>query len=629
MASPKDILQQYWGYEAFRPPQEEIINTILQQKDVVAVLPTGSGKSVIYQVAGLYLGGLTLVISPLIALMEDQHKALLARGIKSIALTGGISYSDLQRLLDNAQYGQTRFLFMSPERLQDNFVQKRLSQIPVKLIAIDEAHCISEWGHDFRPSYTQLHILKNLLPQTPVLALTATAKNRVIKDIAQQLQLKQSAVFKSSISRDNIAYKVIQTEQQLNTLAHLLQPNQTAIVYVKTRKKTYQYAQYMAQKGFKTAYFHGGMALEDKQQALNDWLQNRTQVMFATTAFGMGINKPDVRQVFHLDLPASLENYVQESGRAGRDEQMSEAVILVAPHDLKYFEANYLNQLPDLDFIQRVYRSLFNHFSIAEHQGEGFEANLNFVAFCKTFQLDLVKTLQAFQILESEGILKFKQTRQYYDTVKVIGDPMAIRQYIKRQGIGASVLDHLIRSHTDIFYIDTKIYLKQIAQDLELSIPDLKDLLTNLSKREFVTYQPAGEIFKIRFLEPRNQHLLQKHSHSIDQRLTLKREQLKEVYRYVTQNKLCRHQFLGRYFEETDAPRCGICDVCLSKKTPLSDQETAAKILELLADNCLPAITLKGYFNHDITKHLNKLVELNKIHFKHFKYCLTKNHKDV
>ena len=365
MLSPKQILQQYWGFSSFREPQEAIIKETLQKKDVLGILPTGSGKSIIYQVAGLSIGGITVVISPLIALIEEQNNKLNQLGIKSIALTGYLAFNELQRLLDNVQFGQTKFVFLSPERLQNELIRNRLSKMPVNLLVIDEAHCISEWGHDFRPSYTKIHKIKELLPEVTTLALTATAKEPVVNDIITYLKLHKPVVFKTSVVRKNIAYKVLIKPDKLNSLIYYLKSDTTAIVYVKTRKKTYQYAAYIAQHGFKTAFFHGGMHFEDKQKSLDDWLQNKTRIMFATTAFGMGIDKPDVRQVFHLDFPSSLENYVQESGRAGRDGKMSEATILLEPYNLENFEKAYIKMLPDVRFIEKAYRSLFNHFYIA------------------------------------------------------------------------------------------------------------------------------------------------------------------------------------------------------------------------------------------------------------------------
>ncbi len=623
MLSPKQILKQYWGYESFRPPQEAIINEVLNKKDVIAILPTGSGKSVIYQVAGLALNGLTLVVSPLIALIEEQNATLNRRGIKSIALTGSLPLPDLERLLNNAQFGGAKFLFLSPERIQNPYVQKRLSRMDINLISIDEAHCISEWGHDFRLSYTKLSLLRDIIPQAPVLALTATAKQAVVDDIKTYLDLQKPVVFKSSVVRSNIAYKVIETGQKLNTLTDLLKKDTTAIVYVKTRKQTYQYAGYMAQQGFKTAFFHGGMSFKEKQDTLVNWLDNKTRIMFATTAFGMGIDKPDVRQVFHMDLPASLENYVQESGRAGRDGALSEAVILASSYDTTHFKENYLDLLPDMDFIHLVYKSLFNHFYLGEHEGKDLELDLNFIAFCSRFKLDTYKTLQALQILESEEILQVNQTRRFYASVKILWKQAAVRQYIAQKRAGYQILNHLIRSYTDIFYLDTKIQPKKIAQKLDINFSEVENALKTLHKRQIIDYKPAGDVFIIRFLESRDDHLFRFHQNHIEKRLAFKKEQLQKVGEYIQNKNLCRSQFLAQYFEENDHTACGICDICLQNNQDYSDKEILNLIKKLLQEQCLTATALQQHFHKDITPYLDKLVENQQINISNnFKYCI-------
>ena len=624
--SPKQILQQYWGFEQFRKPQEQIIDDVLTGNDVIAILPTGSGKSIIYQVAGLAQNGITIVISPLIALIEDQVTNLNRRGIKAVALTGQLNFSELERLLNNVQFGRSKFVFLSPERLQNEYAQKRLSQMPINLITVDEAHCISEWGHDFRPAYTKIHELRTLLPDVPILALTATAKPNVVKDIETYLDLEHPKIYRTSVIRPNIAYKVHHSQQKINALISHLKKDESVVVYVKTRKKTYQYANYVAQRGFKTAFFHGGMSFEAKQKALSDWLQHKTYIMFATTAFGMGIDKADVRQVLHLDLPASLENYVQESGRAGRDGQPAEAIIFTDDYDLKYFEESYLQMIPDPDFVYRVYKSLYNHFYIAQYEGEGLEVDLDLINFCNRFKLNVLKTLQAFQILESEAIIQTTQTRTYFASVKILLGPTEIRKYVRNQRFGYQIIDYFIRSYTDIFYLDTKINPKKIADKLELSLAEVKSQLLELQRRQIIDYKPAGAIFAVKFLASYDENLFLFHRKKIEQRLNLKKEKLNQVLAYIIDKKKCRSIFLAEYFGEQNSKACGICDVCLNQKKPESDAEILDRILGLLKDGCLTKHEIQKIFNRDINLHIDKLIENNSVFLSgDFKYCLNRS----
>jgi len=624
--SPKQILQQYWGFDQFRQPQEQIINDILSGHDIIGILPTGSGKSIIYQVAGLAQSGITIVISPLIALIEDQVTNLNRRNIKAIALTGHLNFYELERLLNNVQFGRSKFVFLSPERLQNEYVRKRLSQMPINLITVDEAHCISEWGHDFRPAYTKIHEIRKLLPDVPILALTATAKPNVVKDIETYLDLAHTKIYRTSVIRPNIAYKVHHSQQKINALISHLKKNETAVVYVKTRKKTYQYANYVAQRGFKTAFFHGGMSFEDKQKALSDWLQHKTHIMFATTAFGMGIDKADVRQVLHLDLPASLENYVQESGRAGRDGQPAEAIIFTDDYDLKYFEETYLQLIPDPAFVYYVYKSLYNHFYIAQYEGEGLEVDLDLINFCNRFKLNVLKTLQAFQILESEAIIQTTQTRNYFASVKILLSPTEIRKYVDNQRFGYKIIDYFIRSYTDIFYLDTKVNPKKIADKLELPLEIVRSQLFELHRRQIIDYKPAGEVFTVKFLESHDENLFLFHRKKIEQRLHLKKEKLNQVLEYISQENKCRSLFLAEYFGEEDLQICGICDVCLNQKQPETDTEILNRILSMLKTGCLNKHELQKMFNRDIHLHLDKLIENNSVILSgDFKYCLNRS----
>jgi len=625
LLSPVQILQKYWGYTSFRKPQEEIINTVLKQKDVIAVLPTGAGKSIIYQVAGLSTQKITIVISPLIALIEDQVNNLHEKGIKAVALTGKLNFNELERLLNNAEFGTADFLFLSPERLQNEYVLKRLRQMQPGLISIDEAHCISEWGHDFRPSYLQLNIFKKFFPETPVLALTATAKNNVIKDIQKYLELENPVIFKESVFRKNIAYKVNFQKEKLHYLAQNLPKNETAIIYVKTRKQTYTYAETLAQQGFKTGYFHGGMLLKEKQKMLKDWLNNKRLVMFATTAFGMGIDKPDVRHVFHIDLPASLENYIQESGRAGRDGKLSQAVLLVNPNELTYTKDFLPKKIPTIEEIYHVYKSLYNHYYIAEGQGKDALYDFDFALFCKRFKLNPHKTLTILQILDSEELIRYLQHKKNYHSLRILLNTYQVRQYIEQKRLGYQIINLLVRNYSEILHLQSQINIKKIAIKLDMKEDEIIQTLTELHQRKLVDYQPAGDYLQIQFLTNRSKSIFKFHQKNIEKRLKIKKEQILQVLAYANNHQICRSIFLAQYFEEKNPEKCGICDICQSQKVEDNTTQIINKILQMLQKNCLEKQAIQKAFKNDINTHLNFLIEQNQIFFsKEFKYCLHK-----
>jgi len=619
------ILQKYWGYDSFREPQLDIINAVVAKNDVIAVLPTGSGKSVIYQVAGLMLEGITLVISPLIALIEDQVNTLNNLGIKSIALTGGLSFDELARLLDNTAFGKTKFLFISPERLQNDYVQRRLSNMPISLITIDEAHCISEWGHDFRPSYLKLSILKNLLPETPIISLTATAKQRVIGDIEAYLSLQKPKIFKQSVFRNNISYQINDTEDKIGLLATLLKPDETAIVYVRTRKRTYQMADLLMRRGFLTAFFHGGMTLQDKQKSLQDWLDNKVRIMFATTAFGMGINKADVRKVVHLDLPESLENYVQESGRAGRDGKMSEAVILLSDYDITFYKNTSLKNIPSLEDVYKVYKSLYNHFYIAEGEGIDVMQSMDFMHFCNRFSLDMYKTLNVLQMLESEGFIEVNQGRRFFAKIQIIASPAMTRNYVAHKRLGYKVVDFLARNYTDILNLSVKIKTRILAKQLDMPRKELLDVLLALQKRNLIDYQPEGEQFSILFLLNRDENTFKYKSKNLQKRILHKKHQVLQVLAYVENDSICRAQFLADYFEEKAADNCGICDICQIANFQENSTDVYDKILTMLTANCMSKKVIQQQFKTDISPILDKLMAQQKITFVDLKYCKIDN----
>ena len=366
MSHPVNILERYWQHTAFRPFQEEIIEAVLNNEDVLAILPTGGGKSVCFQIPALIKPGICIVISPLVALMKDQVNDLKSKGIKAMAITGGISLSELDTLLDNCIYGNYKFLYISPERLQQSLVKDRIQQMNVNLIAVDEAHCISQWGHDFRPAYKHIRLLRELQPTVNVIALTATARSIVAEEIISDLDMLDARVFKASFQRQNIAYHNLFTEDKYYHLERILKKgNGAAIIYVRSRRASIEISQFLKSCGFKSSFFHGGLSKDDKQQRLTNWLKDITPIMVATTAFGMGINKANVRTIIHFNLPESIESYYQESGRAGRDGKASSAYILIKKDDDAVLKKQFLSNLPDTNFLKLAYKKLKNYFGIA------------------------------------------------------------------------------------------------------------------------------------------------------------------------------------------------------------------------------------------------------------------------
>lgn len=394
MPESNSILQKYWGHSSFRPFQEEIITAALEKKDVLALLPTGGGKSICFQIPAMIREGICIVISPLVALMEDQVKTLQLKGIKALAITGGISLQDLDTRLDNCIYGNYKFLYLSPERLQQDLVQQRIKQMNVNLFAIDEAHCISHWGHDFRPAYLNISILRDLHPTIPIIALTATATKEVTRDIEQQLKLKDPIIFKSSLKRSNIAFNVVFAEDKMYRLKQVLNnKDESSIIYVRSRNATVEITAELNYYGYKAAPFHGGLSGKQKSLLLERWLKEEVKIMVATNAFGMGIDKPNVRHVVHLNLPESIESYFQEAGRAGRDEKPAIATIITNKSDLPRLKDLFLKTLPDLEFTIFVYKKLTSYFRIAFGEGQDCNFDFNFSGFCTQYNLHSEKPI--------------------------------------------------------------------------------------------------------------------------------------------------------------------------------------------------------------------------------------------
>ena len=564
----KKILKKYWGYDDFRGIQREIIESILSGHDTLGLMPTGGGKSITFQVPALAQEGVCIVITPLIALMKDQVQNLRSRGIKAAAIYTGLTHDQILQTLENAVFGAVKLLYISPERLSSELFQQKLRHMKVCFICVDEAHCISQWGYDFRPSYLAIADIRRLVPDIPVLALTATATPEVVDDIQNRLHFQKKCVFRMSFERKNLAYVVRRTFNKEQQLVHILQsvPG-SAIVYVRSRQRTKEYADLLNKSGIKATFFHAGLDNTLKDQRQMDWQKNKVRVMVATNAFGMGIDKPDVRVVIHIDCPDSLEAYFQEAGRAGRDGQKSYAVLLYDDNDKMKLRKRVVDTFPDKEFICEIYDQLAYFYQIAV--GSGYNATFEFPVerFCQTYRHFPIPTISALNILTRAGYIDYRDEDEAQARVMILlgrDDLYRLRDNEPRED---AVIVALLRTYTGLFqdygYIDESI----IAQQCDLTPQQVYMILTNLNQKHILSFIPQKHIPFIRFTQRRedSQHLIippavyddlkARYVHRIDKMLE-----------YATCDLICRSRLLLRYFGEDRTDDCGMCDVCLGGK---------------------------------------------------------------
>ena len=574
MISPTQILQKYWGHSSFRDSQEDIIKAVLNKKDVVTILPTGGGKSVCYQVPGLILEGVCLVISPLISLMNDQTEQLRNNGIKALTIKSKATTDEIVSLFDNLKFGQYKFLYLSPERLQSDLIIQKIKEININLIAVDEAHCISEWGHDFRPSYRLIHKVRDVLPSINMIALTATATKKVVDDIIENLNLSDTSIFKKSFYRKNLAYQIIKNENKLGKLEQIFKKNPfPTIIYVNSRKKTEDISNFINAKGYLSTFYHGGMTTESKTKAFNSWMKEDRLIMVATNAFGMGIDKPNVKVVIHLDLPASLENYVQEAGRAGRNGEKSFSVVLQNENDINSFKKNTLETIPTINEIKKVHRKLYQYFHIALGELPEVSFDFNFLKFCQTYKLSHKKTTTIFQILKKNSIIEINSKFSQKSTVIfIISSKQLIRQTFNNK-LTRKLIDFILRSHGGVFQKEVKINEFDIAKRMQINSLTVKELLNKLDHLNIIDYKEASSNEDFTFLTPReDDKTINRISRSIEKYLNQQQKKSKELIYFIRNNTTCRHIQLSRYFNEKKVSKCTLCDVCISDKKNSSNR---------------------------------------------------------
>ncbi len=617
------ILLKYWGYNSFRPLQEDIINSVLDGNDTLALLPTGGGKSICFQVPALAKEGICIVVSPLIALMKDQVENLKKRSIKAEAVFSGMTKREIDIILDNCVYGDIKFLYVSPERIETEIFKVRYEKMNVNLIAVDESHCISQWGYDFRPSYLNIAHLRENKPDIPVLALTATATPEVVVDIQKQLQFKQENVLQKSFERKNLAYAVLEEENKNARLLKILKnvPG-TSVVYVRSRKHTKEIASFLLKNGISADFYHAGLSNEERSQKQNSWINDNTRVIVSTNAFGMGIDKPDVRSVVHIDLPDSLEAYFQEAGRAGRDEKKAYAVLLVEEADRLDLTQRIINSFPEIETIKKVYQALANYYQLPIGSGLNESYDFNIVEFSNQYNFKVFTVFNCLKFLEKEGYIYLSESTFNPSRVKFELNKSELYEFQVKHPHHDLLIKTVLRSYGGIFENYIKIDETELAQRLKTSKAKVEEGLHYLNSLEVISYLPQTTQPQLTYLterlEDKNVVISAQHYHD---RKEIAVKKMESVIYYATTKHKCRSEILLNYFGEKDTYRCGVCDVCLERnKLELSDVEFSAvsdQIKKQLKESPLPMTELvnqiKDVRDDKIIKVIQWLMENGKI----------------
>ena len=576
--SPTQILQKYWGYPSFRPGQGEIIAAVLEGRDTLALLPTGGGKSLCFQVPALALPGVTIVVSPLISLMKDQVYQLKRRGIIAEAIHSGLNKRDIDRIFDNAVYGNTKLLYLSPERLRTELAQVRLSKMNVSLLAVDEAHCISQWGYDFRPPYQQIAEVRELLDRTrprgakpvPCIAVTATATPEVVKDIQESLDFSHNSfVYQQSFGRSNLAYVVRRPDNKEEQLLKILRGVQgSSVVYVRSRGLTKRIALYLQRSRITAAAYHAGLTPKEKDQRQEAWIKSDIRVIVATNAFGMGIDKPDVRSVVHFGPPDSPEAYFQEAGRGGRDGDLSYAIMLYDENDGRRLRHFWQESYPPVTEIRRVYRALGSYFQLATGAGEGTAYDFNIVEFSNRFNFELRPALAGLKALERAGYIVLTDAVHQAAKIKFLVSKERLYDYQIKNRHTDKLIKSILRTTHGAFLEAVKIDEGSLANFLKIATEDLRRILNTMALQDVIEYTPQKDDPQLIFLQPRvaadqlhidmkaYKFLKDRHEHRIETMIA-----------YCEKDLICRSVLLLQYFGEFDAEPCGVCDICLNQKT--------------------------------------------------------------
>ncbi|GHT72582.1 ATP-dependent DNA helicase RecQ [Bacteroidia bacterium] len=586
MNSFLEILKQYWGYDSFRSLQEDIIASVYEGKDTLGLMPTGGGKSLTFQVPTMLMEGICIVVTPLIALMKDQVDALRKKGIKATMVHSGMSRQEILVALENCILGNYKFLYVSPERLGTELFLAKVSDMQVCLIAVDESHCISQWGYDFRPSYLKIVELRTLFPDVPVLALTATATLEVIDDIQEKLHFRQKNVFRKSFERKNLVYVIRNTDDKLFEIVKILNSVQgSAIVYVRSRKRTKEIAVELQRQGISADFFHAGLTSDEKTKKQDAWKENLCRVIVCTNAFGMGIDKPDVCAVIHFELPNSLEEYFQEAGRAGRNEQKAYAVALYTSRDQAQLKKRIKDEFPEREFILDVYEKLAYFFQIGMGMGENTGHNFNIEQFCSSFHYNLTHTHNALKIIDLSGYIEYIEDIDKHSKLFFL---LQKEDLYHLDGLSPELdklLQVVLRSYTGLFADYVYINETLIAQRAGVEPLDVYDGLKFLSAQGIIHYIPAKKVPTIYYVRSREERKYLKIPRPVyEERRDRMIRRVEKVIEYGSSTNECRNKLLLNYFGETEATACGHCDVCLSKKKNGANEVAVNQIIqEILA----------------------------------------------
>ena len=585
MSEPLDILRKYWNFNSFRPRQEEIIQSVLDGKDTLALLPTGGGKSLCFQVPVLMLDGLCLVITPLIALMKDQVEALRKKDIPAAAVYSGMSRFQIEVTLDNAISGSLKFLYISPERLATDVFRFRLQRMRICLLAVDEAHCISQWGYDFRPPYLLVSEVRNLIPEVPVIAMTATATPAVVHDIQEKLLFKKHNVIKVSFLRENLTYMVFKEENKLGRLLGIVtKVKGSGIVYVRSRKRAGEIAQFLVRNGHSADYYHAGLEPLEREKKQEAWMQNMSKIMVATNAFGMGIDKPDVRFVIHMSLPDSPESYFQEAGRAGRDGKIAWAVQLYEQSDLIDLQQNFELSYPELGVIRSVYQALGNYLQLPIGSGKDSSFDFDLAEFSKQYNMRPVTVFNCLKFMEREGYLVYNEDIETHSRLHIAVDKATLYRYQVENKAYDPLIKMLLRTYGGGLFSEFMVFSEdEMARKLNVNSEKIVQYLRYMQNISLIHYDPRKItpqiIFTIERLNPDDLSFSPASLRDLKKRAA---ERLEAMIGYVSSSLVCRSQTLLAYFGEENSKRCGKCDSCLSLKKLKMDTTDAEAVINRL-----------------------------------------------